>query len=149
MIRIVVVCCCILMGCGKQEIADSYTKVELKSALAHDEQLTLRFSAPEDGKFNLQMKVGHDDDYRYENVYLKYTLISDRDTLAQDVKSFALMDNGGLWKGDKTSAGFQVEETLQSLNLSSKKDYELKVEQYSRDNPLDGVNMIAVRVLPI
>ncbi len=144
----IVMLCLVFIACNKTNF-DAYSEVEIKSPLRFDEQLSLRVSPKEDGDYALWMIIGHGDDYKYENLYLKYHLVSEGDTLLQDVKYFALTDGGGRWNGKDASQGFQIEDSLASLSLLTSNSYKLIVEQYSRDNPIEGLNLVGVGLKPI
>lgn len=137
--------CLAFAACSSEKTTD-YTEVTLTSPLQYDDQLKLSLAPDHDGQYDLWLKVGHTSDYAFENVYLKYHVVSGRDTLASEVKSFDLMDGGGLWKGMKTKVGYEQTSKIETLNLTANKSYEVVIEQYSRENPLDGIVALGVKL---
>lgn len=138
----------LLCACGEEEKND-YTQADISNPLDYDDQLTLNLAPDEDGTYDLWIKVGHSEEFGYENVYLKYHVVAGRDTIVSEVQSFALMDGGGLWKGEKTNLGYEISASVQKLDLTSNKSYEIIFEQYSRDNPLKGINRLGAKIVKL
>ena len=88
--------------------------------------------------------VNYDDDFPYENLYIKCILTEGPDTIVNLVQSIPLQNDIGQWMGKKKGGDYEVSHTLSDSIRSDKSEIDFEIIQYSRDNKLSGINSIKV-----
>ncbi|MCB9344200.1 MAG: gliding motility lipoprotein GldH [Lewinellaceae bacterium] len=95
--------------------------------------------------YNLYVAFEHADTFRYQNIYLKlHTLFPDGSRTSR-LRSFDLYDIEGKSKGECSGHTCEVKSLLQdNLYFNQIGDYTITLEQFTRSNPLLGVNSVAI-----
>lgn len=97
--------------------------------------------------YNVYINFRHTDAYKYANIWFKVSIISPDKKKEIKRVEYSLATPDGVWLG--TSAGnlFTCQLPLkQNYKFTKKGKYLFIVEQNMRDNPLDGVNDLGLRV---
>ena len=88
----------------------------------------------------------HTTDYPYENLYLRNSIIVGDSTRFQDVISYPLQDDLGMWRGKKKGDIFKIDLNLpESYPFPFDESFKFKVEQYTREDALEGVKDIEIK----
>ena len=128
------------------DVVDSYTSTNL-NLWKYNNHLTANLNINESVKdipLNLNITVGHNDDYPFENLYIKYAITSNGDTLSQDVHSVQLQNDLGAWKGEAKGGKFSYSETLVQGLIPKDSQVNVSVSQYSRMDELPGIEFITL-----
>lgn len=142
MLRIFVAVFLFLISCSQGSDFTSSKDVKINNPLAEGDLIYMDISVADDGDYDLWLRAGHTQEYGYENVYLKYHMLDDRDTLLQGVSSIELMSDGKQWTGEATSLGFMASRSVGNIRLKGSKVYRVGIGQYSREKNLDGINLL-------
>lgn len=96
---------------------------------------------------NLFINLRHTDAYKYANIWFKVSIISpDKKTKTERIE-FNLASPDGAWLGTTAGNLFTCQLPYkQNFKFTQKGKYLIVVEQNMRDNPLDGVNDLGLRV---
>lgn len=97
-----------------------------------------------DTPLDLEIGIAHNDQYLFENLYVKYSIISAGDTLSHDVKSMQLQNDLGVWKGKSKEGKYYLKETLQDSVVLKSATAMVTVTQYSRSDTLPGIEHISL-----
>ena len=100
--------------------------------------------------YRADIHIDHSSDYSYENLYVKYSIISDRDTIKSGVKSFMLQNEFGQWIGKhRNKSRYRSVHVLAENIEASFIDLEIVISQYSRLDTLIGIEQITIGLIPI
>lgn len=93
--------------------------------------------------YNLHLQLNHSPDFAFQNVYVKmHTLFPNGQRLEEQV-SLELAHRVGRWHGDCSSESCLLSIPIQEgAYFNQVGDYAIVVEQFSRNNPLEGINSI-------
>lgn len=92
-----------------------------------------------EGHAPVYIRLHHTADYPYENLYVKIS----SDT-SHYILSIPLMDDQGLWKGQKSGALFETDFRVEPLDSITS----FAIEQYSRTPLLSGISDIQIITKP-
>ncbi|MEO0340193.1 MAG: gliding motility lipoprotein GldH [Bacteroidota bacterium] len=94
------------------------------------------------------MDIDHSIDYPFQNLYTKIQTTYPDAEVKEDVLSFELCDDFGLWQGKCRGELCKVRVPLQTkARFKSVGDYTLSFEQYTRRDSLSGLRQLALRVV--
>ena len=94
------------------------------------------------------MDIDHSIDYPFQNLYTKIQTTYPDAEIKEDVLSFELCDDFGLWQGKCRGELCKVRVPLQTkARFKAIGDYILNFEQYTRRDSLSGLRQLALRVI--
>ncbi len=93
----------------------------------------------------LVARIEHSDQYGYENLYLKVSLSAKTETLLDTLINIPLMDDQGFWLGQKRKGSWVAEHKILELN-QNEEQFEVRIEQFSRDQNLKGIQQMGILV---
>lgn len=99
-----------------------------------------------------QISTLHDEDFNYQNLYLKVKVTTPYDILLDTIHSLELMDQGTYqWRGQsKANSHIYYSQTLpQVFKLVKGQPYTISIAQYSRDSILSGIHQIGFEVISL
>ena len=98
--------------------------------------------------YNLFLEIEHQIDFPRENMYLQiHTQFPGGDRI-EELVSLELAGKGGIWFGKCNSETCQIEIPIQQdAYFDRPGDYLVTLEQYTRINPLPGLNRIGFQVV--
>lgn len=137
----------LLMSCDQGRIIDEYVPVENGSWSLSDTCL-LDFSIDDTTSFyRLFFNLRHNDEYKYSNLYVFLT-ITDPDGLRDRKRlNFLLADKKGKWMGRGLGGRYDNQIILvDGLKFLKDGDYGVTIEQNMRDNPLEGITDVGIRL---
>jgi gliding motility-associated lipoprotein GldH len=115
----------------------------------YDQSLSYEFEVKDTSQlYRLELLVKHAVDFPRQNMYVKlYTTFPDGREL-EEMVSLELANKAGVWFGD---CGKEWCDLIIPIQLEAYFDqpgpYQLRVEQYTRMNPLEGIQQFAFRVI--
>ena len=83
------------------------------------------------------------EEYAFENIYLNGFITESQDTLFNDIFSIQLMDSG-YWLGEKRGKVFHAKEILDTTLSINPVRMNVQIEQFSREQSLEGVERVWV-----
>lgn len=98
--------------------------------------------------YDLGLSVAHSPDFAYQNFYVKLYTTLPAGTVDTQQLSLQLAGEFGAWLGECSSKECALTIPLISnLRYRIPGEYSLAVEQFSRNNPLVGINGLTVRLM--
>ena len=96
-----------------------------------------------DQPYDISFNIAHNDNFPFENIYLKIT-DDFNGKEKSDTISINLSDKFGIWKGDKNGNNYSYSTLLRkSFKFKKEKNFNFKVEQFTRMDSLSGIEGIA------
>ncbi|TAF46158.1 MAG: gliding motility lipoprotein GldH [Sphingobacteriales bacterium] len=98
-------------------------------------------------KYNILINLRHTDDYRYSNIWFKISIIQPNKHKKTERIAFSIASPDGTWLGNTSGSLFTYQLPYKlNYNFAAKGKYTIVVEQNMRDNPLNGINDVGIRV---
>ncbi|MFT4567047.1 MAG: gliding motility-associated lipoprotein GldH [Saprospiraceae bacterium] len=135
----------LLQGCGSGDDWVVYNEVEIANDWNQKDALRIVLNPSHEKNSNLYLTITHSPKFKYENIYLKYTLSQQGKILSEDMVSIPLMSNDGLWTGDKQGNNYISSQLIGTFDLTQ--PISLEVQQHSRDDKLGEVMAVGIGVL--
>lgn len=114
----------------------------------HDQALEFNFTVQDTSlRYEFLLDVKHHLDYPFQNLYTRITTIFPDETEQQDVVSLELADQLGLWEGKCRKSICALTIALQErARFDTPGNYQLRFEQYSRQDSLPGLVELRLRI---
>jgi gliding motility-associated lipoprotein GldH len=114
----------------------------------YDQPLSFDFSIQDTSlRYEFLLDVQHSTDYPFQNLYTRITTVFPDETSQQDVISLELAGKLGLWEGKCRGDGCALTIALQErARFDTPGDYQLRFEQYTRQDSLPGVQELRLRI---
>jgi len=135
----------ILLGsCGPKIVYEH--KTEVPDPWKYSDTLSFEYEISDVSKaYDLMLRVSHNKDFRYENLYIRATTTFPDMTVTSSPLSLELSKDGGEWEGNCSSKTCTAEIMLsQQAFFKTKGRYRLKLEQFSRQDSLPGVSSMTL-----
>lgn len=132
-----------LSSCGTDYLYEQEIKIP-ETGWAYQDSLLATFEIPDTSTiYNLHLFLEHGTGFSYQNFYVQIkTQFPDGQQLTEQV-SLELAGKGGIWLGDCDNETCTLDIPIQEgAYFDQAGTYQLSVHQYSRRNPLPGVNSI-------
>lgn len=98
-------------------------------------------------RYQLFAIVRHNDFYRYNNIWLRFTTQAPGDSLRQQLISLRLADNQKGWLGTGMDDVYEHRVRLSPQPLKLKAGtYAFQLEQMMREEPLQGILQVGIRL---
>lgn len=138
----------LLVGCAEpfdQEVIHTIDD----GTWSYEEPLVFDFNIDDTSAvYTFFMDIDHSIDYPFQNLYTKIQTTYPDTEVKQDVLSFELCDNFGLWQGKCRGDLCKVRVPLQTkARFKATGSYQLSFEQYTRRDSLSGLRQLALRVV--
>lgn len=144
-------CCIINTSCQKEEVYSHFYEIKDARWVQTD---TLVFEINStlfelDTPYNLSLEVTNNVNYPYRNIWFfiqdDIKNINDS-TLTSRSEEYQLADEFGRWFGDGFGTLYQSSFPLGTVTFRERKDYYIKVEHGMRDESLEGIEKIGIRI---
>ena len=100
--------------------------------------------------FDLILDVDHSPEYSYENLYVNIHTTFPSGEKVTDLVSLQLTDNLDQWEGKCNANQCTVSILLQNrVYFKEKGKHTISIEQYNRENPIEGVMALTMKMLAI
>jgi len=142
-----IICICFLLSCQNQNNTIVFDHLE---PWTYSDKLkgSIRLVNPS-GMVKAELTVNYDDAYPYENLYIKFLLKAENETLLDEVKSLQLQNELGQWKGRKYRQGYSQKFILKDSFPSFSSVLNFEIIQYSRNEILSGINSISLQLVSL
>lgn len=118
---------------------------DLNGNWTHDNVLSGDLSTSQAMAKRVALNIDFSESFPFENLYINYTLVQGQDTIASKTKSIPLQNDIGQWQGEKSGPTYSYTSVLEQIELSSSSEpIRYRIEQYSRENTLNGLNKISI-----
>lgn len=134
-------------SCSNKEIFTAEMKID-NGKWAYSEPLKGTFEIKDTSQsYDIQLNINHKDDYPFQNIYLRIT-DDFTGTTVTDTVNINLADEYGVWSGKGISKSRELHSILRkSFKFKSQKKYNFSIEQFSRQDSLNGMRSIELIVL--
>ncbi len=135
----------LLSSCNGSTLYEKHMELE-KNKWAFSEPFKSEFDLQLADTVDININITHTDDYPYENIYLRLTQNLGKYEKV-DTITFNLSDKYGHWKGNKTwGDGYNYSFSYLKNCHISRKHNSLKIEQFTRNDTLKGLNKIGITI---
>ncbi len=137
-----------LAACTKIDVFEKNTSFR-NQEWRSDVKPTVRFSISDTTSlYNLYVVLRHSDAYNYNNIWLNIFTQSPGDTLRKQSVNLLLANNQKGWLGFGIDDIYEHRVRITSNPIQFKKpgDYQFAFEQIMRDNPLEHVLNVGLRI---
>ena len=138
--------------CSCDNASDEFVESEELNPWIYTKDFTASFTSKsqEARAYRADLCIDHNDAYPFENLYVKYTIISDRDTIRSGIKSFMLQNEIGQWIGkQERNERYHSMHVLDDSIKESYSNLHVVISQYSRMDTLVGIEQISIGLIPI
>lgn len=138
-----------LVSCGPKVV---YERTEnIKNPWDYASNVTFEYIISDTLKpYNVQLVVGHKSDFTYENLYVNATTLFPDGKETNHVVSLQLADEKGDWLGQCSGAQCKTEiEISPAIYYRQLGKYQLKIGQYSRNNTLEGISDLTLKIIQL
>jgi len=136
-----------IVSCDRKRVFESYYELDKKgwnkdSIVVFNVKLTDTIK-----NNNLYVNIRNKGTYPYSNIYLFLTIGSPDGALRTDTVEFTLAEPSGRWKGSGIG-GLHDNRILykSSVYFPHKGDYKFMIKQGMRDNVLEGIRDVGIRI---
>lgn len=137
----------LMLSCKNEQVFSIEKKPEGGHWL-HSDILTGTFEITDSsGPYDILFEIEHKENYAYQNIYLK---ISDdySGKMSSDTVNIDLMDQYGVWFGSGFSGSKIYRIPLRkNLRFYKNKSYNFNIQQFTRNDTLQGIERIKLYVL--
>lgn len=137
----------LISACGPNYILDEKTEIE-KEQWSYADSLSFSVDISDTKKvYNLYLDVEHLTEYSFQNIYIRlHSIFPDGKRVTQRV-SLELMDGIGRWKGDCNADECDFRMPInEGAHFGQEGKHTFVIEQFMRENPLEGIQSIAFRI---
>lgn len=134
-------------SCSNKEIFTAEMKID-DGKWAYSEPFKGTFEIKDTSQsYDIQLNISHKDDYQFQNIYFRIT-DDFTGTTETDTVNINLADEYGVWSGKGISKSRELHSILRkSFKFKSQKKYNFSIEQFSRQDSLNGMRSIELIVL--
>ena len=147
--RILILCICLILisSCTDKTIYSHSVSFE-NGTWKNQDPAIFNFSIDETTeKYNLFLDIDHSADYSFENLYVRIKTQFPDQTTVLDTLSIEMIDNQGGWISNCGNDNCELTVFLQQRTMfKSAGDHQISIEQFTRQNDLQGVRSLAFRV---
>lgn len=136
-----------LTGCDNRRVIDVFHELNDQQWAYIDTVKVALADIDTVSTYNLYINVRHSGDYAYRNLYLRLHLTNPKGETASQVVSFELANAAGRWYGKGLGDLYEYRIPWKSdVKFAYAGDYQLKIEQFMRVNPLIGISDVGARL---
>ena len=139
---------CLLSACGPTVIYEQAKELPA-GGWAYADSARFAFNIPETGQaYDLVLQLKHDATFPYQNFYVKLHTGFPSNKRTSEQISLQLAGDFGAWLGDCSDDVCEQEiSILRNAKFAEAGAYYLTVEQFSREEPLRGVQRVGLMVV--
>jgi gliding motility-associated lipoprotein GldH len=145
--KFVIICVglCCLMACNQIELFEKNTPIP-KLSWSNNFDATGTFNITDTTSlYNVFVVLRHTDTYQYNNIWLNVGLQAPGDSMKTQKINLPLGSDAQGWEGIGMNDIWEVRKLIASLSLK-KGNYNFKIGQMMRDNPLEHVMSVGLRL---
>lgn len=144
---LVSICVVACLGCGPNPYFSESVEI---NPLGWTGDNAIKFS-PEimdtSSVYELQLIIDHQSDYRYENIYFLINTYFPDGISNEEKLSVNLATNKGEWVGKCSGENCKLKVyLLENFKFPSPGKYGFELSQYTRDEPLEGINALSLKL---
>jgi gliding motility-associated lipoprotein GldH len=130
----------LLSGCQRDRILFSEA-AGIAGGWTTDDTIRFGFTAPDTARrYDLRLEITHDEDYAWQNLYVRIGTSFPGDSVRTDILSLELSDRSGGWAGRCRQGKCKLVIPLQqNLRFPSPGNYALTFNQYMRQEVVPGI----------
>lgn len=136
-----------IVSCDRQRVFESYQKLD-ENGWHKDSVLVFNIALTDTIKnHNLYVNIRNEGTYPYSNLWLFLTIGSPDGKQLTDTVEFSLAEPSGRWKG--SGIGDLHDNQIlykSSVYFPNKGDYTFQIKQGMRDNVLQGIRDVGIRI---
>ena len=135
-----------LVACGPDVIYER--DVPLPGTWTYADSVSFAYDIPDTSRaYDLQLSLKHTDAFATQNLYARFVTVYPDGRRQSEPVSLELADQAGRWLGDCSGAACELRIPLQdSTRFPLPGTYGLVVHQYMRDEALDGIDGVGLRI---
>lgn len=136
-----------IIGCTEEVFFDEIQIIN-NSEWSYEETISFDVSINDTvGIYNLELIIDHSTEYAYENIYMKvHTLFPTIDKKEEQI-TIDLANKSGVWNGKCNSSDCKLKVfLLDRFKFPEVGKYQFKFEQFTRDESLNGINAIQLKI---
>lgn len=96
---------------------------------------------------DLHVELINNSDYPYQNIWLFFQNNIEQDSTRITEKQYLLADNTGKWNGSGFGSSYQTSFIyLKNIIFTEKRNYRFKIIQGMRDEPLNGIEKVGLKI---
>lgn len=136
-----------LVSCGPDYIFEEDYSVD-PAGWTYDQTARFEFNAPDTTEqYNLWLTINHSPEYSYENIYVNIKTEFPAQPTAEQRLSLDIADKFGNWQGDCNRDRCLTLIPLQTnLRFRELGEHALEIVQDTRDEKLEGINVLSLSV---
>ena len=117
----------------------------------YDQSLSSKFTIKDTSRlYRFNLDFDHSSEYGYENIYLKIKTGFPDGKVLEKVFPIQMVAKSGEWLGNCRRTSCHLPILLQErVYFDAPGDYTLEIEQYTRENPLEGIHRIVFDVIKL
>ena len=148
--RVILICIMFacLASCGSSTFYEkNYDFID--GVWKHDNPSSFDFTISDNNsRYDLLLDIEHSSNFPFENLYLKInTKFPDQSTVS-DTLSIEMINRQGAWIGKCTGENCRLRVVLQEqIKFKNSGDHSIMFEQFTREDNLQGVNSIGLKLL--
>ncbi|KAA3631642.1 MAG: gliding motility lipoprotein GldH [Bacteroidetes bacterium] len=134
----------LLAGCGKHyEYEQKYTIDN--NSWSYQDTLDFNFNISDTNRiYNLYLEIEHEDSYAFQNLYTQIHTKFPGGERLDETLSLELANKTGNWLGNCSGSICTLLIPIQeNAYFNASGDYEITLEQYMRENPINGIMSIS------
>ncbi|MBD8389513.1 gliding motility lipoprotein GldH [Dysgonomonas sp. BGC7] len=137
------------ISCNKQEVYYHFHEIkdakwQQKDTLTFDVDST---AITPNTLYSVAIEVSNNVNYPYQNIwfFVQHNFTADS-TYTEISREYKLADEFGKWQGSGFGTLYQVSFPLTDIVFREKKNYRIKIEHGMRDEPLNGIEKIGIKI---
>ena len=136
-----------IVSCDRRRVFESYHEID-KNGWNKDSVVVFNFPLTDTIRNNnLFINIRNKGNYPYSNIYLFLTIGSPNGVLKTDTVEFTLAEPSGKWKGSGIGGLYDNQILYKSSVYFPKKgNYMFSIKQGMRDNVLQGIRDVGIRI---
>jgi gliding motility-associated lipoprotein GldH len=136
-----------MISCDRRRVFESYKELD-KNGWNKDSVVVFKMDLADTIRNNnLFVNIRNKGNYPYSNIYLFLTILSPDGKSRTDTVEFTLAEPSGKWKGSGIGGLYDNQiEYKSSVFFPKKGTYTFSIKQGMRDNVLQGIRDIGIRV---
>ncbi len=100
--------------------------------------------------YDLILEIDHSVDFKFENIYVNINTLFPNGEEVKDEVSLQLADHLDQWQGKCNSKNCVTSILLQNnVYFKEKGNHKITIEQYNRENPLEGINSLTLKIVEL
>jgi gliding motility-associated lipoprotein GldH len=139
---------CLLASCQEIKMYEHHTNLSSKGWLSSDSAKGSFYIDDTISDYRLYVVIRHKDAYQFNNIWLNVGLAAPSDTMYMQKINFSLGTDATGWEGVGMGDIWELRKPLNDLPQQFRKSgtYYYSISQIMRENPLQGVMSVGLRI---